>query len=286
MSRERFDFIFGMGAGCSCSRMLRERGLQYASFPLDWVGDPCLDAGEDIRLVADLASGGFREWFEKENLERNTLYDSSKHMSFYDRKVRLFFAHDFSQGGDFDSEYQIAKKKYERRIERFKEVLSGARKALAVWVADPRGSGETSSDDMQYVLSAFRRAYPKTEFHVLAANCVPGLKPEEMRIARGDGWESLSFDYRVVTVGKPTWDVRTELFSPIFDRFEAADYRTGAEKRANARREKAREYEKFNAKSPIDLFMTKMRFKLYRHLKRRLERKGVQMEDPSCQHPK
>ena len=67
MSRERFDFIFGMGAGCSCSRMLRERGLQYASFPLDWVGDPCLDAGADIRLVADLAAGGFREWFEKES---------------------------------------------------------------------------------------------------------------------------------------------------------------------------------------------------------------------------
>ena len=277
--RGKYDFIFGMGAGCSCSRMLRERGLQYASFPLDWVGDPCLDAAVGIRLVADLVAGGFGNWFEKENLERNALYDSSKHMSFYDRKVKLFFAHDFGRGGDFESEYKTAKEKYERRIERFGTLLSRAKKALAVWIADPRGSGEATAVDMQYVLSVLRRAYPKTEFRVLAANCVPGLEPAKMRVEHGDGWEIFSFDYRVVTVGKPTWDIRTELFSPIFDRFEAVDYRTRAEKRANAKRERAREYEKFKATSPIDLFLTKMRFKLYRHLKRRLERKGVQLQD-------
>lgn len=278
MSRERFDFVFGMGAGCSCSRMLRERGLQYASFPLDWVGDPCLNAAVDIRLVADLAAGGFRKWFEKENLERSALYDSSKHMSFYDREVKLFFAHDFGHGCDFEREYKVAKKKYERRIERFMALLSRAKKALVVWIADPRGSGEATASDMQYVLSAFRRFYPKTEFRVFAANCVPGIEPAKMRIERGDGWEIYSFDYRVVTVGKPTWDVRTELFSPLLDRYEAVDYRTWAEKRANAKRERAREFEKFKATSPLDLILTKMRFKLYRHLRRMLERKGVLLQ--------
>ena len=275
VAKQRFDFIFGLGAGCSCSRMLRERGLQFASFPLDWVGDPCLDAGEDLRWTANLAASGFKNWFEKENLERDTQYDSPKHISFYDRNVKLYFAHDFEQGGDFDKEYPLAKAKYDRRIERFDLLLSKARKALAIWIADPRGRGAVGADDMQCALSAFRRAYPKTEFMVLATNCVPGLRPEETRVERGDGWEIFSFDYRVVTEGNPTWDIRTELFSPILDRFEAVDYRTRAEKRANALRERKREYVRFNATSPMDLFITKLRFKLYRHLKRRLERKGV-----------
>ena len=273
--KERFDFIFGLGAGCSCSRILRERGLQFASFPLDWVGDPCMDASEDFRLTADIASGGFKEWFELENLERAPSYDSPRHIGFYDRKVRLYFAHDFELGCDFKKEYPTAEEKYRRRIERFNSVLSGANKALAVWIADPRGKGEVVPDDIQYALAAFQRTYPKTDVHILAANCVPGLKPEEMRVSRGERWEIFSFDYRVVTVGEPTWDVRTELFAPLLDRFEAADYRTRAERRANARRERAREYEKFKASSPVDLFLTKLRFKLYRHLKRRLERKGV-----------
>jgi len=83
---------------------------------------------------------------------------------------------------------------------------------------------------------------------------------------------------QVFTEGERTWDVRTELFSPLLDRYEAVDYRTRAEKRANAKRERAREYEKFKATSPLDLILTKMRFKLYRHLRRRLERKGVLLQ--------
>ena len=130
MSKERFDFVFGMGEGCSCSRMLRERGLQYASFPFDWVGNPQLDASVVIRIVSDIVAGGFKDWFKKENLEPTTFYASSKHKSFYDRKMKMFFAHDFAQGGDFEKEYQIAREKYERRIKRFEKFLSRARKAL------------------------------------------------------------------------------------------------------------------------------------------------------------
>ena len=96
-----------------------------------------------------------------------------------------------------------------------------------------------------------------------------------MRVERGDGYECFSFDYRVVTDGEPIWEVRRDLFAPLFDRFESADYRTFAEKRANAKRERARDMERFKATSALDLLATKLKFKLYRHLKRKLERKGV-----------
>lgn len=283
MSRTRFDFVFGLGAGCSCSRMLRERGLQYASFPLDWVGDPTLNAGVDLRLTIDVVAGGFQNWFEKANLERTTLYDSENHVSYFDRGTRLYFAHDFAPGDDFALAYSAVREKYLRRIARFKKILSAAKSALVVWVADPRGNGEVVEDDIEYSLNALRAAYPKTDFMLLVANCVPGVPPEKMRVKRGKGYECLSFDYRVVTDGPPTWDIRTELFTPILDRFAAVDYRTRAEKRANARREKARAYVKFKADSPWTYFVNRLQFKLYRHFKRRLERKGVLSSiEPSC----
>ena len=35
-----YDFIFGLGAGCSVSQSLRDAGLQFASYPLDWIAAP------------------------------------------------------------------------------------------------------------------------------------------------------------------------------------------------------------------------------------------------------
>ena len=275
MKKERFDLVFGLGAGCSCSMMLRERGLQLASFPLDWVGTLDLGASADIRSKADIVAGGFKNWFMLENLERAPQFDSPKFLGYFDRGTGLYFTHDFDVGSDLRRDYPAASGKYARRIARFAKLLGGARRALAVWVNDPRIPGEVCADDLVYCVGALSRAYPATEFRVLAANCSHGISPEAMRVERGDGYECFSFDYRVVTDGEPTWEVRRDLFAPLFDRFESADYRTFAEKRANAKRERARDMERFKATSALDLLVTKLKFKLYRHLRRELERKGV-----------
>ena len=275
MSRERFDFVFALGAGCSCSMMLREKGLQLASFPLDWVGTPHFGAAGDIRAKTDIIVGGFKNWFMRKNLERAPEYDTPKHLGYLDRGTGLYFTHDVAVGSDMDHDYQAASEKYARRIDRFLKLLSKSRRVLAVWVNDPRIQGEVGAEDVQYCLDAFRKAYPGAEFKIVAVNCAHGVKPESMRALRGEGFECYSFDYRVTTDGEPTWEIRRDLFSPFLERFAVVDYRTRAERRANARRERAREYERFKATSLFDLWFTKLRFKLYRHLKRRLERKGV-----------
>ena len=275
MKKERFDFVFALGAGCSCSMMLREKDLQMLSFPLDWVGTPSLGASRDIRTRVDIIVGGFKNWFLKENLERSPEYDSPKFLGYLDRGTGFYFTHDIAVGSDLESGYPAASAKYARRIERFLKILSGARRVLAVWIKDPRIPGEVNADDMRYCVDAFRMAYPGSDFKVIAVNCVPGLGAESMRVERGDGYECYSFDYRVVTEGEPTWEVRRDLFAPMLERFSSADYRTREEKRANARRERARDMERFKATSALDLLVTKIRFKVYRHLKRGLERKGV-----------
>ena len=37
-----YDFIFSLGASCAVSMSLRDAGLQFASFPFDWIGSPGL----------------------------------------------------------------------------------------------------------------------------------------------------------------------------------------------------------------------------------------------------
>lgn len=273
--KECYDFVFPLGAGCSCSMMLREKDLQLASFPLDWVGTPDFGAAGDIRVKAELVANGFKGWFLEENLERAPQYDSPKFLSYLDRGTGLYFTHDFEHGADIHREYPEASAKYARRIERFHKLLSGSRRVLAVWVNDPRIPGEVGEEDIAYCLDVLRKAYPGVAFKVIVVNCAHGVKPEEMRRSIGDGFECYAFDYRVVTDGEPTWDIRRDLFAPLFERFSVRDYRTKSERRANARRERARDMEKFHATSSLDLVFTKMKFKLYRHLKRSLERKGV-----------
>ena len=282
-NKERFDLVFGLGAACSCSRMLREYGLQFASFPLDWVGDPCLDASKDLRLTTDVVLGGFSDWFAEGNLVRAPQYDSPKHLGYFDKCIRLYFAHDFELYDNFHACYPFVSEKYKRRIARFFRLFGSAKKILIVWIADPRGCGELGEGDLKECVEAFHRAYPSKRFKLLASNCVHGVNPENAQVLRGDGYECFSFDYRLVTTGEPTWDVRTELFAPIFGKYDAVDYRTRAEKKANARREKARAYDKFKSTSVFDYLVTKLQFKVYRHLKRRLERKGVlaELEGPA-----
>ena len=277
MEKERFDFVFALGSGCACSRMLREKGLQYASFPLDWVGgiSDRVGAGQSMRITTDIVVRGFDGWFEEAQLERHPRLDSPKYDAYVDRRTGLYFTHDVPSGASLHSCYREIHEKYQRRIARFLERMEASRKTLAVWVSDPRDPGEVGEDDIRYSMDALRRRYPKTEFRMLVASCRPGTPPMKAEIIRGGGYESYVMDYRLVCDGEPTWDIRTEVFDPLLGRFAARDYRTRGERRANARRERARAYEKFKAKSLLDFMITKAAFKLYRHLKRRLERKGV-----------
>lgn len=275
MKKEKFDFVFSIGAACSCSVMLRELGLQYASFPLDWTGNATAGSREGMRRATESIVGGFANWLKEENLVRSPENDSKQHLAFFDNGPGLFFAHEFPLGEDFHAVYPAVVEKYARRMARLRKLLLSSRKVLVVWVSDPRAEGDVTESDIRQCLSALGKAYPKAEFRMFAANCAPGVNPESMQVLEGDGFVCCAFDYRALTDGSPVWGIRNELFKPLMDRYEAVDYRTRAEKRENARRRRARDMVKFKSTSTLDLFMTKLKFKLYRHLGRRLERKGV-----------
>lgn len=274
MKKERFDLVFSLGSGCGCSRVLRERGLQFASFPLDWVGR-LGDTGLALRRSADLVASGYFRWCEEENLIRAPQHDSVKYDSYFDRETGLYFTHDVSSGGNLHEEYPQIAAKYARRISRFDALATCARKILVVWIADPRDDGVVREDDARHALASFRRKYPQSAFRLLALSCMPGVTVGAAHVVCGEGYELYGFDYRLITDGVRTWDIRTDLINPLLDRFEAVDYRTWAEKRANRHREQEHAYEKFKANTFFELLVNRFQFKLYRHLKRALDKKGV-----------
>ena len=277
MKKERFDFAFALGSGCACSRLLRERGLQFASFPLDWVGNPSYDSGvsDGIRRTADLIAADFAGWFERDALVRVPKYDTPLDEAYFDGASRFYFAHDFKPGGDFATSYPKVREKFDRRIARFGKLLAAARKILVLWISDPRDDGEVSAEDAEYVREVLARRYPGKDFFVLAFSCRVGTLSGRGDVVKCGGFELHAFDYRLDTEGKRTWEIRSELIGPFLDGYSVRDYRSSAEKREGRRLARRREYAKFKANGFWQCLARKVQYKLYRSLKRRLEHKGV-----------
>ena len=277
MKKKKYDFIFSLGAACSCSVLLREMGLQYASFPLDWVGNMHLESSKAIRKAAELVAKGFPDWMKKENLARKPSDDTPHHLGYFDSGSGLFCVHEFMSGGDFESEYPAVAEKYIRRIKRFRHILETSKKVLAVWISDPRAKGDVTESDISEVIKTLAAAYPHIDFHLFIANFKQGVLPtsDKAGFICKDNFVCHAFDYRAISNDSQAWAINNDLFRPLLERYKTKDYRSHAEKRANANRKKARDYEKFKATSLLDYILTKAKFKLYRHLERRLTKKGI-----------
>ena len=62
MAKKTYDIAFSMGFSCGGSLALRKAGLQFSSYPLDWIGAP------GVVRSAKMVAAGFPNWFEKGDL--------------------------------------------------------------------------------------------------------------------------------------------------------------------------------------------------------------------------
>ena len=60
--KKKYDLVFGIGAACSCSQMLRKTGLQFSSYPFDWL------YGTDFSGRVDILTNDFKDFVNKEDL--------------------------------------------------------------------------------------------------------------------------------------------------------------------------------------------------------------------------
>ena len=272
--KKRFDLVFSLGSACSSTQTLRAAGLQLASFPLDWV------SGGDIKSRARLLLGGFKDWMpkEEEGWERKENPKACLHDTYRNRVTGLVHPHDFDQGRPFCETYPSVKAKYDRRVARLLGLLAKARRVLVVWVGDPRDEKAVTAVDVRDCLTSFRERYPGAEFRMLALDCRPGIPPSSPKTEEGDDFRIVAFDYQLHSADAPVWAVDSDLLAPWFAGLAVRDYRTVAERRAFAAAERRRELARFGAKNAFELFVTKLQYRLWRHLGRKLEKKGVRID--------
>jgi len=91
-----------------------------------------------------------------------------------------------------------------------------------------------------------------------------------------DGVRILGFDYKNHKGSTEFWEVDQVVVSKwLATQYEMDDYRTEAEKTAWAKKQASEKFDRFKAKNWFEYVHTKFQYKLYRHLAKRMMRKGL-----------
>lgn len=275
MKKERYDLIFTLGVACTGTQVLREAGLQFGTLPFDWVG-----RGK-MRTRVDIVMSDFRDWLKLEQLELRENKPEEPDALYYNRTNELRFAHDFPKSRSLEEAFPEVEAKYARRIARFEKLLRQSRKVLLFWLEDMRNEYPVGEADIRYCLDAFTRKYPKTAFRLLLIDNLPGVPPSAPQMTHGEGWERFGFDYRDLSDGNEVWAIRSELILPYLSRYSVRDYRPADVRREFERRRRREEYARFGAKTFFGCFITKIQYRIFKHLWKMLARKGVDVVRPA-----
>jgi len=267
MAARHYDFIVGIGGACCCSQALRSAGLQFASFPFDWV------AHSDVRVRANQVRDDFADWLPKDALEPFQFETTNTGVVMRNVRTGIVFPHDFHRDVPFDAEWPQVAGKYRRRADRMARLVAAAKRVLVVWV-DVKLSPFAADEDCAYALDVFRKRWPGTAFELLHLRHEEGRAPADRTDREADGVRTVAFDYR--DHAHKYWIADHELIGRWLRReYAVADYRTPEEKANGRKIAKAKKYGRFHATGFGDYVRTKLEYKLFVHLRKRLERKGL-----------
>ena len=262
----KYDVCFSMGATCGCSQALREAGLQLASFPFDWIGGPgiCTKA----RLMAD----DFPGWFEPGTLTRLETPKFSK-CDWYRDKFGFTPIHDFAANVPLEEELPRVRAKYRRRVDRLSRLIDGAKHVLVAYF-ETAGRETASLEDVAEMRSILAGRWPGVVFDALILKFAEGVPFSRRTDESGDGWRIVSYDYK--DRNEEDWRVDwRQVGGWLRNEYEVADYRTDAEKSQWKALARKKMYSEFKADNWWDFQVTKLQYKIYKHFRTRLDRKGV-----------
>lgn len=271
-AKEKYDLVFGMGSACGCATILHQVGLQLLSLPFDWIGLV------DLRTRVDLVAKSFHGWMQEKDMEKLPCDPLYGHDRYIDTATKLQYWHDFPSGCVLSEQLPKIKAKYDRRIARLDSLISKSKRILIVWMCDYRDAEPMCEREIRHCLETFSRRWPGRRFEMLCFEYKAGVAPDKARIERGDNYEIVSFDLRAKGEGSEPWMLDKSALGFFLSRYEVRDYRSRAERRAFAKKERRRELRRFGTDSRLVCCFRKLEWKLMKHLKKNLERHGVHLE--------
>ena len=161
---DEYDFIFGIGAACSCSETLRKCGLQFQSYPLDWL------YGGKLKTRIDLIVNNFQDFINKEDLMKTGEREHPLPCDIYaNKKNKIIFNHDFALHQNLDDTYPAVKEKYDRRIKRLYDNIRKSNKILIVYIQTPNTKTKTKhiKKDIIENISEIQNKYPNKDIKLL-----------------------------------------------------------------------------------------------------------------------
>ena len=270
-----YDLAFSIGGACSCTQMLRKANLQFQSFPFDWVRGMAIDAR------AEMIAGGMKDFLVEGDLEYVSRNANGFKEIYRSSKTGLTFYHDFQMGRTLAEGFPEVAEKYRRRQARFLARLAAARRVLVVYLTSPEDPCPTREESVR-TQEILRRAFPNAEFDVLvmANGRESGVRTERW----ADHVVRQTFSYADTSPKTPEWSVRFDALVPQLTAVRVADYRTEEERRRHGTRmamnddnRRKAEYAFLRCTGRIDFFWARLNWRLYRHFRKALIRRGVSL---------
>lgn len=169
MLKKKYDLIFSIGQACSCSSILRQTRLQFASYPFDWVG------GITTVGRAKLICNNFKNFMNKEDLEdqkrNNGAIGRMCRQVYRNKLTNMDFLHDFEINVPFDEMYKQVKEKYERRASRLVNRIENSKNVLVVLIQVPKRNIIEADESLIETQRLLKEKFTNTNIDLLCFNC-------------------------------------------------------------------------------------------------------------------
>lgn len=270
----RYDLAFSLGYDCNASLALRRAGLQFYSYPFDWLTRAPLAARADLlarRFEGWLASPDGLDDLGPVPFERF----ATRRRVVVDRATGLEFRHDFPLGVPVADALPDVAAKCRRRADRLLASIERAGRVLAVWTV-----GFRHPDLPMEELVAARRVLAaafgdKIELLGLADDD-PGGGDRAPSVEEAEGGRVRRVSLRCLSETPQGVEVSDRALAEFLRAgVEVPDPRTPAEIRAHRETVRRRERAKYAARTWLGLVWNKMQYRRWRALSKTLQRKGI-----------
>ena len=258
---KKYDFIFSIGRACACSQSLRLAGLQLLSLPWDWLAIVLRPDGPDLDLRLNIMESGFADWFQEEDLEFVSHHAENGKDQYRNKRYCIVYPHDFPRDVPLHESYPAVKAKYDRRIERFKRLMSEAKENVLAVYMDTPVSPKADVETCRNAQKRLQALYPHVKVDFLMISLEYGRSFGDRTVEDlGDGFTRVAFDFKDYGFGKFDFSVDLGKCAAVMKSIASVrDYRSRAEIKAMTERTRLKKMQAAGASNAWEYFWIRRR---------------------------